>query len=98
MGRAATAIGMMATSELALALRSGVSVQNTCRGTNTKPPPTPSRPPRRRRRGGGGDRLFGRAGRGLGRARHHRVVPELRVRGHLGAGLLRLLLLFGLAS
>src|SRR5690349_18352241 len=38
-------MGMMATSELALALRWGVSVHSTWSGTRTKPPPTPSRPP-----------------------------------------------------
>src|SRR5437660_380785 len=45
MGRAAIAIGMMATSELALAYRCGTCAHSTCSGTSTKPPPTPSSPP-----------------------------------------------------
>src|SRR2546427_495252 len=47
MGSAAMAIGMIATSEFALANRCGTPAHSTCSGTSTKPPPTPKRPPSR---------------------------------------------------
>src|SRR5215467_9515912 len=98
MGRAATAIGMIATSEFALALRCGVSVQRTCSGTRTKPPPTPRSPPSKPPRNPIVEKTTRRSRCRFGLARDHGVVPELDVRRHCDAGLLRLFLLLGLAA
>src|SRR5579859_2705838 len=95
-------MGMIATSDVALAWRCGTCAHSTCRGTITKPPPTPSSPPSRppanpiaAKRA----RLAIRwSRRGLGLVHHHRVVAKLNVGRGCPARLLRLLLLFRLAA